>query len=131
MTKHRIDQPTRPFAWLVCPAPRCPLSGEPVWVDAQNTYCSRSCAASQPRPGGQGSKSANWSGNHPSYRALHLRVVAERGRADHCIVYGCDTGSTTYQWANISGEYKDVGDFMPMCVPHHYQYDAQLDVVTA
>lgn len=27
------------------------------------------------------------------------------------------------QWANISGEYLDVEDFIPLCIFHHRRYD--------
>ena len=65
------------------------------------------------------------------YNALHERVRTERGNADHCIIYLCDTGSTKFEWANISHEYKDVGDFMPMCQIHHAQYDGKPSRVEA
>jgi hypothetical protein len=62
---------------------------------------------------------------NPGYAALHLRVTTDRGKADRCIIYLCHTGSTTYQWANISRRYTDVWDFMSMCIPHHEQYDGR------
>jgi hypothetical protein len=40
-------------------------------------------------------------------------------------VFQCDTGSTTFEWANISHQYKDTGDFMEMCRIHHRRYDAE------
>ena len=57
-----------------------------------------------------------------TYFALHIRVRVARGKADRCLIYGCtDTGP--FYWANISGHYDDVMDFMPMCMTHHRQYD--------
>ncbi len=57
------------------------------------------------------------------YSGLHQRLHRERGKADRCIIFQCDTGNTQFEWANISGEYKDTGDFMPMCRAHHRRYD--------
>ena len=58
------------------------------------------------------------------YRALHLRVRTARGPAS---AYQCahadDSCSGQMQWANISHEYRDVDDFMPLCRRHHRRYD--------
>ncbi len=76
-------------------------------------------------PGNRGKKGAEngmWKGDEASYWAMHMRVRTARGKADHCLIYGCtDTGP--FQWANISGNYGDVADYMPMCCTHHRQYD--------
>jgi hypothetical protein len=32
------------------------------------------------------------------------------------------------QWANVSGEYRDVNDFMPLCRYHHRRYDRRTTV---
>jgi hypothetical protein len=74
----------------------------------------------------RGNKSPRWVGDKVGYFGLHDRVYAERGKADRCIVFLCGTGSTTFEWANISGQYKDVADFMPMCIPHHKLHDNAL-----
>jgi hypothetical protein len=58
-----------------------------------------------------------------TYYSKHRRVRRIRGKADRCIIYLCHTGSTTYQWANISHQHRDIMDYMPMCVSHHEQYD--------
>src|ERR1039457_3983765 len=60
-------------------------------------------------PGNGGPEHYRWSGDDASYSALHKRVTRERGRADRCIIYGCNTGSTTFEWANISHRYLDTG----------------------
>jgi hypothetical protein len=81
----------------------------------QQRYCSKSCANRSRR----GEKHKNKVG----YDWLHALVTRERGKADRCIVFQCSTGCTFFEWANISHEYKDIGDFMPMCRTHHKQYD--------
>jgi hypothetical protein len=105
----------------------CAGCGAECWVraDAPNArFCSQSCA-SKAIPHPFGPESRHWSGDNPSNHALHDRLHAERGKADRCIVFQCDTGCTKFEWANISHEYKDTGDFMPMCKVHHAQHDAE------
>ena len=58
-----------------------------------------------------------------SYIGKHARVRRTRGKADRCIIFLCHTGSTRFEWANISHRHLDVMDFMPMCKIHHDQYD--------
>ena len=60
-----------------------------------------------------------------TYHGKHKRVKAVRGKADRCIIYLCSTGCTTYQWACISHEHRDVMDYMPMCLVHHAEYDGK------
>jgi hypothetical protein len=86
-------------------------------------YCSPACAVAFARSGEHHYKWKDW--NDLCYASKHARVEHERGLAIRCIIYQCDTGCTTFEWANISHEYKDVGDFMPMCKTHHNQYDAE------
>ena len=59
----------------------------------------------------------------PDYKRYHRRVKMARGTADRCIIYRCATGSTTYDWANISEKYADIWDYMPMCHTHHLRHD--------
>lgn len=62
----------------------------------------------------------------PGYGKLHGEVERARGRAAE---YSCSMADTTckgqMQWANISGEYKGVDDFMPLCQSHHFRYDGR------
>lgn len=105
----------------------CAQCGVTCWVRADKPnarFCSLSCAGkASPHPLGPDSR--HWSGDDPSNNALHKRLHAERGKADRCIVFQCNTGSTKFEWANISHEYKDTGDFMPMCKVHHALHDAE------
>lgn len=60
----------------------------------------------------------------PGYVNLHYKVHRERGRAAD---YPCTMADATCRgpmhWANISGQYLDVEDFMPLCTSHHFRYD--------
>jgi hypothetical protein len=64
-----------------------------------------------------------------SYMAIHRSVYRERGKAS---TFGCTQRNNTcrgrMEWANISGEYLDVDDFMPLCRSHHLRYDFNLHV---
>lgn len=65
--------------------------------------------------------------DRPGYAVLHDRVHKERGRAaDYPCRLADDTCKGSMQWANISGEYRDVEDFMPLCRSHHARYDGGL-----
>jgi hypothetical protein len=58
------------------------------------------------------------------YRALHLRVRKAHGRAaDHPCEHADGSCSGSMQWANISGDYRGIDDFMPLCRFHHRLYD--------
>jgi hypothetical protein len=58
------------------------------------------------------------------YSDLHNRVRRERGSAS---AYECEHADETckgrIEWANISHEYKDVEDFMPLGASHHHRHD--------
>ncbi len=57
----------------------------------------------------------NWKGNLAGYRALHIWINKQRGKAIHCEL-DKDHKSTRYHLANISKEYKrDLSDWMQMC----------------
>ena len=56
--------------------------------------------------------------------ALHKLVHKTRGRAALLPCAQADNTCTgRMEWANISGEYRDVDDFMPLCKSHHRRYD--------
>ena len=70
--------------------------------------------------------------DHPSWRTgeiayitAHTRVYKARGTADHCSVTDCDTGCSTFHWANLTGNYADVMDYSQMCAVHHSRYDRE------
>lgn len=73
--------------------------------------------------GGVGQRKQDLSG----YAALHAQVHAQRGRAAN---YSCTKADRScqgdMQWANISGNYEGVEDFMPLCRSHHVRYDGGL-----
>jgi hypothetical protein len=82
----------------------------------QGLHCSIRCSRA-------GERNPAWRGLQVGYRGAHKRVELERGKASFCNILDCDTGSTTYHWANLTGEYADVWDYESMCVSHHRRYD--------
>jgi hypothetical protein len=65
--------------------------------------------------------------DRPGYSSLHRRLRKERGRAgEHQCSLANDTCKGPMQWANISHEYRDTSDFMPLCQSHHVRYDGGL-----
>jgi hypothetical protein len=58
------------------------------------------------------------------YRILHYQVRRIRGEPELFPCAHADkTCSQVMVWANISGEYLGVDDFMPLCQSHHKRYD--------
>lgn len=71
-----------------------------------------------------GSKNHAWKGDNAGYKALHLRVQTERGKPNRCD--WCESaGKDRYEWANLTGNYIDVWDYVRLCVKCHRAYDAK------
>ena len=59
-----------------------------------------------------------------THLALHKRLYLVRGKAlQHPCTQADKTCRGPVWWANISHQYIDVWDFMPLCVSHHRRYD--------
>ena len=69
-----------------------------------------------------GPKNHSWKGEAAGYKALHLRVEAARGKPKTCAF--CQRTSGRFEWANMTGNYGDVWDYIRLCVPCHRAYDA-------
>lgn len=69
----------------------------------------------------RGERNHMWKGTDANYQAMHVRVQSARGKADHCEL--CDDG-TKFEWANVSGDYADVDDYMALCLSCHRHLDA-------
>lgn len=67
-----------------------------------------------------GEKNDSWKGNKAGYAANHIRVQQARGANDYCVM--CDSGSKC-QWANVSGRYDNVYDYIRLCVSCHSIFD--------
>lgn len=73
--------------------------------------------------------SNRWSGEKVGRTGLHYRIYRVYGRAKKCelrvLKRGvCKCKSESYDWANISGEYKhDIMDFIQLCRSCHERFD--------
>jgi hypothetical protein len=67
----------------------------------------------------------SWLGDNAGYSAMHLRVTVTRGRINCCAC--CDTtdSGVVYHWANLTGHYEDINDYVRLCVPCHRRLDAR------
>lgn len=88
-------------------------------------YCSRKCSYKYQRHI-NGISHAMRGENHwnrkenAGYKALHLRVQQERGKASVCV----DCSSTKrVEWANLTGRYDDVWDYKQLCKKCHHAFD--------
>lgn len=71
----------------------------------------------------RGQNNSSWKGDKATYAAYHYRVKSSRGKADHCEVCGRSDNQVKYDWANLSGRYDDIDDYMMMCRPCHFKRD--------
>lgn len=71
----------------------------------------------------RGPRNPVWRGDAALYNAMHLRVVAARGRPSLCERCGQTNGK--FEWANLTGAYADPADYARMCQPCHRRYDAE------
>jgi hypothetical protein len=71
-----------------------------------------------------------WKGDEAGYSALHLRVVEARGKPTRCAA--CDTvdPERRYEWANLTGDYTDIADYIRLCLPCHRRFDGYRRAVT-
>jgi len=72
----------------------------------------------------RGARNDSWRGDDAGYAALHLRVETARGKPSLCTKCGRTGPDCRYEWANLTGRYRDVNDYARMCVPCHRRFDA-------
>lgn len=63
----------------------------------------------------------SWKGDSASYAALHLRVQTARGTPSLC--EHCNATQGKFEWANLSGAYHDVNDYVRLCKSCHSKMD--------
>ncbi len=69
-----------------------------------------------------GDKNDSWRGDCATYAALHLRVQTARGTPSRCAA--CDsTDSPRFEWANLTGDYANVHDYIRLCRSCHNKFD--------
>jgi hypothetical protein len=87
------------------------------------TTCSRSCWYVRfSKIVKKGSDSPNWSGDSVSYGGAHDRVRDNRGTPRLCSM--CSTTTAKFfDWANVSGEYHNIHDYIRLCRSCHSKFD--------
>lgn len=71
----------------------------------------------------------SWRGNIAGKQAFHRRLYAQFGKPKHCAKCGT-TEARHYDYANLSGRYEDIDDYMPMCRSCHWKYDDKISNIT-
>jgi hypothetical protein len=70
-----------------------------------------------------GASNSSWRGDEATYAALHYRVYVARGKPKHCEHCGKTSPSARYEWANVSGNYADIHDYIRLCKKCHIHFD--------
>lgn len=70
-----------------------------------------------------------WKGDNAGYTALHYRVEKIRGKPKKCEVCGSEKAQK-YEWANLTGNYKDPTDYKRMCSSCHAKHDNKIKNIT-
>jgi len=65
-----------------------------------------------------------WKGEKASYKSKHKRLYRIFGKPVECAVCFVSDGQII-SYANLSGDYDDPNDFMPMCQSCHSLYDGK------
>ena len=61
-------------------------------------------------------------GDSAKYAALHLRVSVARGKPSLCMRCGT-TEAARFEWANLTGDYANVEDYVRLCGSCHRRMD--------
>lgn len=69
-----------------------------------------------------GSANHMWKGDGASKCALHRRLYSRYGKPKKCEVCGTESAKN-YDYANLSGEYEALSDYIPMCRSCHWKFD--------
>jgi hypothetical protein len=101
-----FGQPGNPREYKICE-----YCGERAWIMKLGRFCSVQCSKMK--------------GNQVGYSAFHFRVYKRKGKAFGCAQCGLVDSNTRYEWANLTGHYEDVDDYVSMCQPCHGRYDSE------
>ena len=71
----------------------------------------------------------SWKGDDAGYKALHYRVSKKRDKPKYCSM--CETTTAKrYEWANTTGKYEDVYDYIRVCKSCHSKIDKIINNIT-
>jgi len=77
----------------------------------------------------KGENNDNWKGDNAGYTALHKRVEVIRGKPSECAMCESKT-EKRYEWANMTGKYKNVFDYVRLCKSCHHKFDNIINNIT-
>ena len=67
-----------------------------------------------------GENNDSWKGDKATYAAFHCRVENKRGKPKICSM--CETTTAKrYEWANMTGKYEDIYDYIRICKSCHHK----------
>ncbi len=70
-----------------------------------------------------GENNSSWRGDDATYKSLHHRLYRIHGTPSECD--WCDQREGRFEWANLTGHYTDLTDYVRLCVKCHRRYDAK------
>lgn len=73
-----------------------------------------------------GDRNHMWKGSEARYQALHLRVQKARGKPSLCAACDRSDSEVRYEWANLTGRYDELNDYVRLCVPCHRRTDQRM-----
>lgn len=73
----------------------------------------------------RGPNNSSWRGSDATYQALHVRVQQARGTPSKCSHCGTES-APRFEWANLTGNYDDVNDYIRLCVSCHHKMDGHV-----
>lgn len=68
-------------------------------------------------------KNPNWGGEKVGYAALHYRVESLRGKPKHCVMCQSKYKEERFEWANLTGNYKNPFEYIRVCSSCHKKID--------
>jgi hypothetical protein len=74
-----------------------------------------------------GEANANWRGDDASIGKMHRRLDRRFGTPQKCDVCGATDKRRAYDWANITGDYANLTDYVRMCRSCHWKHDHKQD----
>lgn len=70
-----------------------------------------------------GEKNHMWKGDNASYFAFHVRVRKQNGKANKCDQCGRSDSGIRYDWANKTGKFNEISDYVMLCRSCHFKID--------
>jgi len=73
-----------------------------------------------------GRNNSSWKGDKAGKKAFHRRLYSLHGKPKKCEKCKTEDKTRAYDYANLTGNYHDINDYMPMCRSCHWVYDRKI-----